>query len=140
MPSLTLPVGGGDGGDCVKLAATVNSQPLLLFWLLHLQSQSVFRATLARGRPIYLSTHQLHGWKTSLAWPTGRPHSHPEMKSLNRFIYGPTPQEKVKKWQTELRKQERQLEREVLNVSHARDGVLSTWDAADHCLPSLSQL
>jgi hypothetical protein len=39
------------------------------------------------------------------------------MKSINRFIYGPTPEEKVKKWQGNLRQQERHLEREVLNVS-----------------------
>lgn len=43
------------------------------------------------------------------------------MKSINRFIYGPTPEEKVKGWQQKLRQQERQLEREVLNVS--REGI-----------------
>jgi len=39
------------------------------------------------------------------------------MKSINRFIYGPTPEEKVREWQTKLRTEQRQLDREILNVS-----------------------
>jgi hypothetical protein len=38
------------------------------------------------------------------------------MKSINRFIYGPTPEEKIRDWQSKLRTQERQLDREVANV------------------------
>lgn len=39
------------------------------------------------------------------------------MKSINRFIYGPSPEEKVREWQRKLRQEERSLEREVLHVS-----------------------
>lgn len=38
------------------------------------------------------------------------------MKSINRFIYGPTPEEKVREWQTKLRTEQRQLDREIINV------------------------
>ncbi|RSH89537.1 Vacuolar protein-sorting-associated protein 24 [Saitozyma podzolica] len=38
------------------------------------------------------------------------------MKSINRFLYGPTPEEKVRGWQQKLRQQERTLDREVLNL------------------------
>ncbi|OCF42158.1 charged multivesicular body protein 3 [Kwoniella heveanensis CBS 569] len=41
------------------------------------------------------------------------------MKSINRWIYGPTPEEKVKGWQTKLRQQERQLDREIRNLEVA---------------------
>ncbi|RSH80473.1 Vacuolar protein-sorting-associated protein 24 [Apiotrichum porosum] len=37
------------------------------------------------------------------------------MKSINRWMYGPTPEEKVRDWQAKLRKETRQLDREVLN-------------------------
>jgi charged multivesicular body protein 3 len=40
------------------------------------------------------------------------------MKSINRFIYGPTPEEKIRDWQSKLRTQERQLAKEAVNVSH----------------------
>jgi hypothetical protein len=39
------------------------------------------------------------------------------MKSINRFIYGPSPEEKVREWQRKLRQEERSLEREVVHVS-----------------------
>lgn len=39
------------------------------------------------------------------------------MKSINRFIYGPSPEEKVRDWQAKLRTQQRQLDREITNVS-----------------------
>jgi charged multivesicular body protein 3 len=32
-------------------------------------------------------------------------------------MYGPSPEEKVREWQGQLRKESRQLDREVLNVS-----------------------
>lgn len=38
------------------------------------------------------------------------------MKSVNRWLYGPTPEEKVRSWQTKLRQQERQLDKEIRNV------------------------
>ncbi|ODN73877.1 hypothetical protein L202_07394 [Cryptococcus amylolentus CBS 6039] len=41
------------------------------------------------------------------------------MKSINKWIYGPTPEEKVKAWQGKLRTQERQLDREIRNLEVA---------------------
>ncbi|WWC85415.1 uncharacterized protein L201_000278 [Kwoniella dendrophila CBS 6074] len=41
------------------------------------------------------------------------------MKSINRWIYGPTPEEKVRNWQGKLRQQERQLDREIRNLEVA---------------------
>lgn len=38
------------------------------------------------------------------------------MKSVNRWLYGPTPEEKVRSWQNKLRQQERQLDKEIRNV------------------------
>jgi len=35
------------------------------------------------------------------------------MQSVQRFIFGPTPQERVKEWQAQLRKEKRGLEREI---------------------------
>ncbi|GAA6010755.1 hypothetical protein JCM11491_002931 [Sporobolomyces phaffii] len=35
------------------------------------------------------------------------------MQSLNRLIWGPTPQEKVRKWQSQLKSQSRMLDREI---------------------------
>jgi charged multivesicular body protein 3 len=45
------------------------------------------------------------------------------MKSINRFIYGPTPEEKVREWQTKLRTEQRQLDREIINVSFLTNSV-----------------
>ncbi|WVQ82607.1 hypothetical protein IAT38_004737 [Cryptococcus sp. DSM 104549] len=41
------------------------------------------------------------------------------MKSVNRWLYGPTPEEKVRSWQTKLRQQERSLDREIRNLEVA---------------------
>ncbi|ADV19668.1 charged multivesicular body protein 3 [Cryptococcus gattii Ru294] len=41
------------------------------------------------------------------------------MKSVNRWLYGPTPEEKVRSWQTKLRQQERQLDKEIRNLEIA---------------------
>ncbi|KAK1921336.1 Snf7-domain-containing protein [Papiliotrema laurentii] len=41
------------------------------------------------------------------------------MKSLNRWMYGPSPEEKVRSWQQKLRQQERQLDREIMNLDRA---------------------
>ncbi len=38
------------------------------------------------------------------------------MQSLNRFLYGPTPEEKVKAWQNKLRQETRLLDREMRQV------------------------
>lgn len=41
------------------------------------------------------------------------------MKSINRFFYGPTPEERVREWRQKLRGEERKLDREIRNVSRA---------------------
>lgn len=38
------------------------------------------------------------------------------MQSINRFLYGPTPEERVRTWQTKLRAESRQLDREMRQV------------------------
>jgi len=38
------------------------------------------------------------------------------MQSVTRFIYGPTPQEKVRKWQQELKGEGRKLDRVIRNI------------------------
>ena len=38
------------------------------------------------------------------------------MQSINRFLYGPTPEERVRAWQTKLRSEQRVLEREMRQV------------------------
>lgn len=38
------------------------------------------------------------------------------MQAINRFLYGPTPEEKVRAWQAKLRAEQRQLEREIRQV------------------------
>lgn len=48
------------------------------------------------------------------------------MKSFNRFIYGPTPEERVREWRNKLRKEQRQLDREIMNV-----GVCISWAFAN---------
>ncbi|KAF9222018.1 Snf7-domain-containing protein [Gyrodon lividus] len=44
------------------------------------------------------------------------------MQSINRFLYGPTPEEKVRAWQGKLRAESRQLDREMrqLDVATAK--------------------
>ena len=39
------------------------------------------------------------------------------MQSINRFLYGPTPEEKVRTWQTKLRAETRHLDRDMKQVS-----------------------
>ncbi|TFL00486.1 Snf7-domain-containing protein [Pterulicium gracile] len=41
------------------------------------------------------------------------------MQSINRFLYGPTPEEKVRAWQSQLRTETRQLEREMRQLESA---------------------
>ncbi|EJT47505.1 hypothetical protein A1Q1_03617 [Trichosporon asahii var. asahii CBS 2479] len=41
------------------------------------------------------------------------------MKSINRFFYGPTPEERVREWRQKLRGEERKLDREIRNLDLA---------------------
>ncbi|KIJ20068.1 hypothetical protein PAXINDRAFT_126489 [Paxillus involutus ATCC 200175] len=41
------------------------------------------------------------------------------MQSINRFLYGPTPEEKVRVWQSKLRAESRQLDREMRQLEAA---------------------
>jgi charged multivesicular body protein 3 len=38
------------------------------------------------------------------------------MQAINRFIYGPTAEEKVRAWRTKLRTKQRELERDMRQV------------------------
>lgn len=38
------------------------------------------------------------------------------MQTINRLLYGPTPEEKVRAWQIKLRSESRQLDREMRQV------------------------
>ena len=38
------------------------------------------------------------------------------MQSLSRFLYGPSPEEKVRAWQRRLKGEQRHLEREIRQV------------------------
>lgn len=38
------------------------------------------------------------------------------MQTINRFLYGPTPEERVRAWQGKLRSESRQLDREMRQV------------------------
>ncbi|KAF8314755.1 vacuolar sorting protein VPS24 [Clavulina sp. PMI_390] len=42
-------------------------------------------------------------------------------KSVNRWFYGPTPEEKVRAWQQKLRQESRQLDREMSRMQMAAD-------------------
>ncbi|EJD53594.1 vacuolar sorting protein VPS24 [Auricularia subglabra TFB-10046 SS5] len=41
------------------------------------------------------------------------------MQSINRFLYGPTPEERVRAWQQKLRSESRQLDREIRQLDQA---------------------
>ncbi|EAU84830.1 vacuolar sorting protein Vps24 [Coprinopsis cinerea okayama7 len=41
------------------------------------------------------------------------------MQAINRFLYGPTPEEKVRAWQAKLRAESRQLDREMRQLDMA---------------------
>lgn len=45
------------------------------------------------------------------------------MQSVSRFLWGPTPQEKVRKWQTQLKKEQRALDREIHQLDLAANKV-----------------
>ena len=50
-------------------------------------------------------------------------HTAAGMQSINRMIWGPTPQEKVRKWQTQLKREQRMLDREVHSLDLACNKV-----------------
>jgi charged multivesicular body protein 3 len=39
------------------------------------------------------------------------------MKSINRWMYGPSPEERIKEWDRKLKQEQRQLDREIRQVS-----------------------
>jgi charged multivesicular body protein 3 len=43
------------------------------------------------------------------------------MKSINRWMYGPTAEERVREWQGKLRTETRKLDREIMNVSEEEE-------------------
>jgi len=45
------------------------------------------------------------------------------MQSINRLIWGPTPQEKVRKWQSTLKSQSRSLDREIHQLDSSTNKV-----------------
>lgn len=54
------------------------------------------------------------------------------MQTINRFLYGPTAEEKVRAWQGKLRSEQRTIEREMRQVRHP----LSLPRLAPHPLPA----
>ncbi|GAA99411.1 uncharacterized protein L969DRAFT_47941 [Mixia osmundae IAM 14324] len=42
------------------------------------------------------------------------------MQRVNKFLYGPSPEERVRGWQQELRKEQRLLDREIRQLQHAQ--------------------
>lgn len=45
------------------------------------------------------------------------------MESVNRFLYGPSPEERVRKWQAKIRTEERQMDREIRGIESAQNKV-----------------
>ncbi|GMK58701.1 hypothetical protein CspeluHIS016_0601430 [Cutaneotrichosporon spelunceum] len=41
------------------------------------------------------------------------------MKSLNRWLYGPSPEERVREWRRKLRQNQREVDREIANLDRA---------------------
>ncbi|KIM46133.1 hypothetical protein M413DRAFT_441196 [Hebeloma cylindrosporum] len=48
------------------------------------------------------------------------------MQSINRFLYGPTPEERVRSWQAKLRAESRQLDREMRQLDMATSKARQT--------------
>lgn len=48
------------------------------------------------------------------------------MQSINRFLYGPTPEEKVRAWQAKLRSESRHLDREMRQLDAATNKARAT--------------
>jgi charged multivesicular body protein 3 len=45
------------------------------------------------------------------------------MEKVNRFLFGPTPTEKVRKWQTDIKREGRMLDREIRQLDVASNKV-----------------
>ncbi|WAQ82398.1 hypothetical protein PtA15_2A715 [Puccinia triticina] len=45
------------------------------------------------------------------------------IQSVNRFLYGPSPEERVRKWQAKIRTEERQMDREIRGIETAQNKV-----------------
>ena len=45
------------------------------------------------------------------------------MQTINRFLYGPTPEDRVRAWQAKLRQESRVLDREMRQVRPVAVGV-----------------
>jgi charged multivesicular body protein 3 len=43
--------------------------------------------------------------------------------SINRFLYGPTPEEKVRAWRSKLRTKQRELERDSRQVGLRQNSI-----------------
>ena len=56
------------------------------------------------------------------------------MQSINRFLYGPTPEERVRQWQSKLRQEQRVLDREMRQVRPLRLPLRSgiDWGTVGH--------
>ncbi len=61
------------------------------------------------------------------------------MKALNRWMYGPSPEEKVKEWDRRLKTEQRQLDREIRQVSMT-SAAPHPRVAPDRCSPLSAQL
>ncbi|EPT03778.1 hypothetical protein FOMPIDRAFT_1115393 [Fomitopsis schrenkii] len=48
------------------------------------------------------------------------------MQSINRFLYGPTPEERVRQWQSKLRQEQRVLDREMRQLDTATSKARQT--------------
>ncbi|KAH9938165.1 Snf7-domain-containing protein [Fomitopsis serialis] len=48
------------------------------------------------------------------------------MQTINRFLYGPTPEERVKQWQAKLRQEQRVLDREIRQLDAATNKARTT--------------
>ncbi|TFY68704.1 hypothetical protein EVJ58_g854 [Rhodofomes roseus] len=48
------------------------------------------------------------------------------MQTINRFLYGPTPEERVRQWQTKLRQEQRVLDREMRQLDTATNKARAT--------------
>jgi len=58
--------------------------------------------------------------------PSGDRHPSQRMQSLNRWFYGPTPEERVRAWQRKLKAESRQLDREIRQLDVASQKAKAT--------------
>lgn len=74
----------------------------------HLITASLFLTVTWLTR--YLQRRQLHTYSIHRQLLPGT------MQSINRFLYGPTPEERIRAWQAKLRSESRQLDRQMREV------------------------